>query len=211
VCMTWLIPCRCCFQERTWQRILVLLVGTLLARGRRTVTAALRQLGHQDDPHFSRSHQVFNRASWSLAQASPILFSSLLRAFCALDQRLVIALDETLERRCPRAGQREKLKQRGEKQRSGAGGLKAEERANQCSFSSQKKPRRAAARQARTPLSEDDRVGRSKQIKAKGVGKGGRQTVERDEQPGSVGWTGIPSEALRPGQRPLRTLSSGQG
>jgi hypothetical protein len=39
------------FQERTWQRIVVLLVGTLLARGRRTVTAALRHTGHQDDPH----------------------------------------------------------------------------------------------------------------------------------------------------------------
>jgi hypothetical protein len=50
-CMTWLAPFRCCFQERTWQRIVVLVVGTLLARGRRTVTAALRQMGHQDDPH----------------------------------------------------------------------------------------------------------------------------------------------------------------
>jgi hypothetical protein len=36
-----------------------------------------------------------------------------------------------------------------------------------------------------------DRLGGSKQIKAKGVGKGGGQTVERDEKPGSVSWTGI--------------------
>jgi hypothetical protein len=99
VFMTWLAPFRCCFQERTWQRILVLVVGTLLARGRRTVTAALRHMGQQDDPHFSSYHQVFNRASWSLAQASHILFSLLLRAFCAQEPRLVIALDETLERR----------------------------------------------------------------------------------------------------------------
>lgn len=97
--MTWLAPFRCCFQERTWRRVLVLLVGTLLAHGRRTVTAALRQMGHQDDPHFSSYHQVFNRASWSLTQASPIRFRLLVHAFCAQEQRLIIALDETLERR----------------------------------------------------------------------------------------------------------------
>jgi hypothetical protein len=68
--MTWLAPFRCCFQERTWQRILVLQVGTLLAHGRRTVPAVLRQMGHQDDPHFSSYHRVFNRASRSLTQAS---------------------------------------------------------------------------------------------------------------------------------------------
>jgi hypothetical protein len=44
----------------------VLVVGAVLARGRRTVTAALRQMGQKADPRFSRYHQVFNRASWSL-------------------------------------------------------------------------------------------------------------------------------------------------
>jgi hypothetical protein len=33
------------FTEPTWTKVLVLLWGTILARGRRTVTAALRQMG----------------------------------------------------------------------------------------------------------------------------------------------------------------------
>ena len=37
------------------------------------------------------------------------------------------------------------------------------------------------------------------QLKAKRVSKGGRETVECDDQPGSVGWTRIASKALLPG------------
>ncbi len=44
------------------------------SRGRRTVTAALRQMGQKADPRFSRYHQVFNRASWSLYRASWSLY-----------------------------------------------------------------------------------------------------------------------------------------
>ena len=40
---------------------------------------------------------------------------------------------------------------------------------------------------------------------------GSKQIVERDNQPGSVGWTGIASEPLLPGQTPMRALRSGQG
>jgi hypothetical protein len=96
--MTWLLPFQHCFHARTWQRVVVLIVGTILARGRRTVTAALRQMGQQDDAHFSSYHQVFNRASWSLFRLSHALFASLLRAFCP-EHRVIVAIDETLERR----------------------------------------------------------------------------------------------------------------
>src|SRR5438105_2692880 len=41
------------FTAPTWKKVVILLIGTLLARGRRTVTAALRQMGHQMDGHFS--------------------------------------------------------------------------------------------------------------------------------------------------------------
>jgi hypothetical protein len=37
------------FTEPTWRKVQVLLVGTLLAQGRRTVSAALRQMGHSED------------------------------------------------------------------------------------------------------------------------------------------------------------------
>jgi hypothetical protein len=33
------------FSQPTWSKIQVLIIGTLIARGRRTVTAALRQMG----------------------------------------------------------------------------------------------------------------------------------------------------------------------
>ena len=50
------------FTAPTWKKVVILLVGTVLARGRRTVAAALRQMGRQMDPHFSGFHQVLNRA-----------------------------------------------------------------------------------------------------------------------------------------------------
>src|SRR3954466_5573402 len=53
------------FSPRTWTRVVTLVTGTILARGRRTVAAALRQMGRHDDPDFSSYHQVFNRAAWS--------------------------------------------------------------------------------------------------------------------------------------------------
>lgn len=41
------------FTAPTWKKMLTLLRGTLLARGPRTVTAALWHTGHEQDPHFS--------------------------------------------------------------------------------------------------------------------------------------------------------------
>jgi hypothetical protein len=42
------------FTAPTWSKVVLLLVGTLLAHGRRTVTAALRQVGQQSNAHSSR-------------------------------------------------------------------------------------------------------------------------------------------------------------
>ncbi len=58
------------FTALTWRKVVMLLVGTLLARGRRTVTAALRQVGQQSNAHFSNFHQVLNRARWSALEVS---------------------------------------------------------------------------------------------------------------------------------------------
>lgn len=53
------------FSQPTWRKVQGLIRGTLLARGRRTVTAALRQMGLGDASNFSRYHHVLNRARWS--------------------------------------------------------------------------------------------------------------------------------------------------
>lgn len=87
------------FTAPTWAKVQVLLVGTLLARGRRTVAAALRQMGHGEDAHFSHYHQVLNRARWSRLAASRCLLRLVVRTFGRLDGAVKLVIDETLERR----------------------------------------------------------------------------------------------------------------
>ncbi len=71
----------------------------MLARGRRTVTAALRQMGRQMDTHFSGFHQVLNRARWSPLAMSRRLLQVLVQTFVRAGGRVKIVMDETLERR----------------------------------------------------------------------------------------------------------------
>lgn len=87
------------FSAPTWRNMLVLCRGTLLAHGRRTVTAALWHTGHEQDPHFSAYHQVLNRARWSPLQASRQLLFLILQTFVPAGATLDIVIDETLERR----------------------------------------------------------------------------------------------------------------
>ena len=87
------------FTAPTWKKVVTLLVGTLLARGRCTVTAALRQTGHQMDRHFSQFHQVLNRARWSSLEVSRRLLQVLVSHFVKAGGSIEIVIDETLERR----------------------------------------------------------------------------------------------------------------
>ena len=97
--ITLLEPFRPLFTAPTWGKMLTLLRGTLLARGRRTVTAALWYTGHEQDPHFSTFHQVLNRARWSPLQASRHLLTRIRETFVPAGGPLDIVSDETLERR----------------------------------------------------------------------------------------------------------------
>jgi hypothetical protein len=92
-------PFRPLFTAPTWKKMLTLLRGTLLARGRRTVTAALWQTGHQQDPHFNGFHHVLNRAHWSKLSASRHVLTLILETFAQAGGALDIVIDETLERR----------------------------------------------------------------------------------------------------------------
>ena len=93
-----LAPFRTAFTRPTWEKVLVLATGTILARGRRTVAAALHAAGWEQDPNFSRFHAVFSRARWSALELARRLLLALVRAF-ALGGGLTLAIDETLERR----------------------------------------------------------------------------------------------------------------
>ena len=92
-------PFRPEFDPRTWTRVVALILGTILARGRRTVAAALRQMGLHDTPDFSSYHQVFNRAAWSPLRLARRLLAATIAAFVPPGTGLTFAIDETLERR----------------------------------------------------------------------------------------------------------------
>jgi hypothetical protein len=94
-----LAPFQSIFTAPTWQKAQVLLVGTLLARGRRTVAAALRQMGLSEAANFSLYHHVLNRARWSAPEVSRQLLSLLVQTFVAVGGALTFVIDETLERR----------------------------------------------------------------------------------------------------------------
>ncbi len=78
---------------------MILLTGTLLAQGRRTVTAALRQTGNQMESHFSGFHQVLNRARWSPLAVSRQLLTLIVESFVEAGGSVDLMIDETLERR----------------------------------------------------------------------------------------------------------------
>lgn len=85
--------------ERIWEWATVLVIGAILAPGKRTVTAALRGMGLSTETQFQNYHRVLNRATWSRRALSSILLSLLLRAFVPTDAPVVVGIDETIERR----------------------------------------------------------------------------------------------------------------
>jgi hypothetical protein len=87
------------FSERTWEWVQVLIVGAILAPGRRTVTAILRVLGLSYERQFQRYHRVLNRVKWSGLLLSRILVTLLVATFLVVGVPLLIAADETIERR----------------------------------------------------------------------------------------------------------------
>jgi hypothetical protein len=76
-----------------------MIVGAILAPGKRTVTAVLRVMGLSEERQFQRYHRVLNRAKWSSLQVSRILLGLLVITLVPPDWPVIIAADETLERR----------------------------------------------------------------------------------------------------------------
>jgi hypothetical protein len=87
------------YGETTWEKAKTLVVGAILAPGKRTVSSALRVMGLSDEKNFSKYHHVLNRAVWSSLEISQALLSLLLNTFDSLQEPLVFGLDETIERR----------------------------------------------------------------------------------------------------------------
>lgn len=87
------------FTAPTWRKMMTLLTGTLLAKGRRTVAAALRASGHDQAGDFSLFHQVLNRARWSPLAVSRQLFLLIVENLIPAGACIDLVIDETLERR----------------------------------------------------------------------------------------------------------------
>jgi hypothetical protein len=86
--------------KRVWQNAQVLLMGTILTPGRRTVSSALRTMGLGQHKRFHRYHRVLSHASWSSVKASRVLLGLLVEMFVPEGgDPLVVGIDETLERR----------------------------------------------------------------------------------------------------------------
>ncbi len=87
------------FTRPTFVHAVTLVYGAILAPGRRTVTAALRAIGLDDERHFTTYHRVLNRAAWSPLALSRTLLSLIVAAFVDADAPLLLVIDDTLERR----------------------------------------------------------------------------------------------------------------
>ena len=93
-----ILPFAPLFTRPTWEPMQVLLTGTLLCQGPRTVAAALRAMGLADEKRFEKYHRVLHRARWSGLRGAQILLGLLIKLLPP-DWPLIITVDETLERR----------------------------------------------------------------------------------------------------------------
>ena len=90
------------FSRRVWRHAQLLLLGTILAPGARTVTAALRAMGLATERHFTNDHRVLNRATWSTRQGSRMLLGVLVTFLVPPGATIVLGADDTVERRSGR-------------------------------------------------------------------------------------------------------------
>src|SRR5688572_2116913 len=86
------------FSNCIWQHAQVLLLGAILAPGRRTVTAVMRIMGLSQERQFQTYHRVLSRAVWSSWALSRTLLQLLVQTF-APKGPVICALDPTVERR----------------------------------------------------------------------------------------------------------------
>jgi DDE superfamily endonuclease len=94
----WMQPFTRDFTTAVWRHVLVLVTGTLLLPGRRTVTAVLRLLGLGQTSSFALYHRVLSTARWSSRVVAHHLLRLLVAAFVPRGP-VVIGPDDTIERR----------------------------------------------------------------------------------------------------------------
>jgi DDE superfamily endonuclease len=86
------------FRYGSWRHAELLLIGAILAPGKRTVTSLLRITGLSRERRFVNYHRVLSRARWSERSAARLLLGLLLAAFVPRGP-VLLGLDDTIERR----------------------------------------------------------------------------------------------------------------
>jgi len=94
----WLQTWRPCFTSPSWEHVLVLVMGAVLATGKRTVTSCLRVTGRAQATNFASYHQILNRARWSPRAVAKQLLGIVVEHLVP-DGPVVIGMDDTIERR----------------------------------------------------------------------------------------------------------------
>ena len=95
------------FSARVWPQAQTLLIGALLAPGKRTVSAVLEVMGLGAEPQFQTYHRLLNRCVWSPMAGSQRLLGLLVATFAPTGW-IVLGLDDTIERRAWRPHPRQR-------------------------------------------------------------------------------------------------------
>ncbi|MBS1863608.1 MAG: transposase [Actinobacteria bacterium] len=91
---------RPCFTTPTFETFCALTVGLLTRVRERTVTGMLIAAGLSGDWHHCRAHRFFSRARWSADRLGLVALGVLVERLLGEDEPLVVAVDDTLLRRC---------------------------------------------------------------------------------------------------------------
>lgn len=87
------------FSKPVWNHVQVLLSGAILCQGPHTVAAILRVMGLEGQKTFCKYHRVLSRDKWSGLQGAQILLGLLVALAVKSGVPVMIAVDETIERR----------------------------------------------------------------------------------------------------------------
>lgn len=96
------------FRKDVWIKFEILLLGSIICPGSRTICNLLRCVGLRWEKNFSKYHRFLSRDKWSAKALAGVLLSLLIKAFIASGIPLVFGLDDTIERRWGK-----KIKKRG--------------------------------------------------------------------------------------------------
>ncbi len=93
---SWLAVLQPCFTALSWEHVLVIVMGAVLAPGKRTITACLRMTGRSDAVNFASYHQLLNRARWRSAAMTRRLLGLIINRLVP-DGPVIIGVDEPLK------------------------------------------------------------------------------------------------------------------